>query len=105
MNAVLLRVLDGLGNGLVDQDIGRAARARKDLICTRAAARQRGCSFRNEGLSPQNAALVFQVRHSGDLACAVSSGGVRVCAVFRGVKNFWEIFGFCETKQTFLASN
>ena len=31
--------------------------------------------------------------------------GVRVCAVFRGVKNFWEIFGFCETKQTFLASN
>ena len=39
------------------------------------------------------------------LLCAVSSGGVRVCAVFRGVKNFWEIFGFCETKQTFLASN
>ena len=27
------------------------------------------------------------------------------CAFFRGVKNFWEIFGFCETKQTFLASN
>lgn len=24
---------------------------------------------------------------------------------FRGVKNFWEIFRFCETKQTFLASN
>ena len=82
-----------------------AARARKDLICTRAAARQRGCSFRNEGLSPQDAALVLQVRHPRDLTCADRGGGVRVCAVFRGVKNFWEIFGFCETKQTFLASN
>ena len=86
-------------------DTGRAARARKDSICTRAAARQRGCSFRNEGLSPQNAALVLQVRHSGDLTCADRSGGVRVCAFFRGVKNFWEIFDFRETKQTFLASN
>ena len=50
-----------------------------------------------------------KTRHSyfrfGDLTLPDRGGGVRVCAVFRGVKNFGKIFGFCETKQTFLASN
>ena len=39
------------------------------------------------------------------LLAQIALGGVRVCAFFRGVKKFWEIFGFRETKQTFLASN
>ncbi len=70
-------------------------------ICTRAPARQ-WRSFRNEGLSPQDAALVLQVRRFPAILLAHIARRFRVCAFFRGVKIFGKFLVFVKQNRRFL---